>query len=95
MKDITEFIAEKMSDKEYFLNDYSFFISLIANVELSKKQLYSMFTNIPEKSLKYWADEIESVTAGTNDEITAEELMSGNVHYEETIYKNSRAERAS
>ena len=72
MKDITEFIAEKMSDKEYFLNDYSFFISLIANVELSKKQLYSMFTNIPEKSLKYWADEIESVTAGTNDEITAE-----------------------
>lgn len=80
MKDITEFIAEKMSDKEYFLNDYSFFISLIANVELSKKQLYSMFTNIPEKSLKYWADEIESVTAGTNDEITAEELMSGNVY---------------
>lgn len=80
MKDIIEFTAEKMSDKEYFLNDYSFFISLIANVELSKKQLYSMFTNIPEKSLKYWADEIESVTAGTNDEITAEELMSGNVH---------------
>ena len=39
-----------------------------------------MFTTIPEKSLKYWADEIESVTAGTNDEITAKELMSGNVH---------------
>ena len=80
MKDITEFIAEKMSDKEYFLNAYSFFIRLIADVTLFKKQLYSMFTNIPEKSLKYWADEIESVTAGTNDEITAEELMSGNVH---------------
>lgn len=43
-----------------------------------------MFTNIPEKYLKYWADEIESVTVGTNDEInneiTAKELMSGNVH---------------
>ena len=80
MKDLTEFTAEKMSDKEYFINDYLLFISLIANVELSEKQLYSMFVNIPEKSLKYWADEIESVTAGTNDEITAKELMSGNVH---------------
>ena len=50
MKDITEFTAEKMSDKEYFLNDYLLFTSLIANVELSEKQLYSMFTNIPEKS---------------------------------------------
>lgn len=45
-----------------------------------------MFTNIPEKSLKYWADEIESVTTGTNNRIKL---------YEETIYKNPRTERAS
>lgn len=78
MKNIVEFINEKMSDKEYFLNDYQFFLSLITNVELQESQLRAMFNNIPEKSLKYWADEIESVTAGTYDEITAKELMKGN-----------------
>ena len=75
MKNLTEYIAEKMSDRDYFLNDYTFFISLICNVELTQKQLEGMFANIPEKSLKYWAEEIESQVSGTNDEITAEELM--------------------
>ena len=90
MKKLKDFITEKMSDREYFLNDYSFFISIINNVELKEDQLLGMFRNIPEKSLKYWAEEIEDRTAGTDTEITAKELMTGDVagNFAEYFFKH-------
>lgn len=51
-----------------YLENYSNFINLISNVNLSKEQLYGMFCNISDEELNAWIEEVRSELAGLIEE---------------------------